>query len=609
MRGLVKRYVIGKPLKSTEITEQKLSKFKALAILSSDALSSVAYGPEQILLVLLTVSVAALSYSLPIAVGVLVLLFTLVYSYRQIIANYPHGGGAYVVAKENIGSNVGLIAGSSLLVDYILTVAVSISAGTDAITSAFPALHTYNVELAIVFVIMITLLNLRGVAESATILAYPVYLFVLSLFLLIGVGIYHALTGNIPAAQQMQLSTSTTSISVFILLKAFASGSSALTGVEAISNAIPNFKNPTQRNASKTLLWMGILLAILFSGIIWLSYTYHIVPNAQQTVVSQIAEASFGRNILYFIVQGMTALILILAANTGFSAFPMLAVNLSKDSYIPRMFQIRGDRLAYSNSIILLGLAAITLIVIFHGKTSSLIPLYATGVFIPFALAQISMVIKWYREKPKYKILKMCINTLGACISMTIAGTFFLTNFNRVWPIVVFIPLIVLFFKRIKWHYDHVGPQLRLNHLEELVQPETKNIMVMPVAGMTKVVGHSLQYVKSLHPENIIAVHVAFDKEEMKKFEQQWSIWQPDIRLVSLYSPYRSLIRPLGRFIDRVDKMTVAEGASLSVVIPQFIPKKGWQNILHNQSSILIRSFLLRKKNVILITVPFHLDK
>lgn len=608
MLGLIKRCLIGKPLKSTELMEQKLSKTKALPILSSDALSSVAYGPEQILIILLTVGVAALWYSLPIAIGVIILLITLIYSYHQIINSYPHGGGAYVVAKENLGSNTGLIAGSSLLVDYILTVAVSISAGTDAIISAFPALHAYNVELAIFFVIIITLLNLRGLTESATILAYPVYLFVLSMFILIGVGFYHVLAGDMPTYHQTALSTPTTSISLFILLKAFASGSSALTGVEAISNAIPNFKSPAQRNATKTLLWMGVLLGLLFSGIVWLAYAYQIVPNGQQTVVSQIAEASFGRGFIYFIIQGMTALILLLAANTGFSAFPMLAVNLSKDHYMPRMFQMRGDRLGYSNSIILLGAAAIALIIIFHGKTASLIPLYATGVFIPFALAQIGMVMKWYREKSKGATLKLLINLLGACISITIASTFFLTKFSHVWPIVVFIPLIVVFFKKIKVHYDNVGPQLKLD-LQFSEQPFNKNIMLIPVAGMTKVVENSIHYVQSLHPEKVIAVYVSFDKKEMKKFEEQWNKWQPTIRLVTIYSPYRSLIQPLGRFIDKVDKASLLKGYSLSVVIPQFIPKKGWQNILHNQSSILIRTFLLHKKNVVLITVPYHFDK
>lgn len=304
-------------------------------------------------------------------------------SYQQIIFAYPHGGGAYVVSKENLGVNSGLIAGGSLLVDYILTVAVSVSAGTDAITSAFPALHAHNVAIAIVFVIFITILNLRGVTESASILAYPVYLFVFALFILIAVGLFNILTGNVSPNLSAPLGTPVAGISLFILLRAFASGSSALTGVEAISNAIPNFKDPAPKNAAKTLLAMGSLLALLFSGIVFLAYYYGISPHAKVTVVSQIAEAVFGRNFMYYFIQGTTALILILAANTGYSAFPLLAVNLAKDKFIPRMFTIRGDRLGYSNGIIILGISSILLIMAFEGQTEHLIPLYAVGFLFP----------------------------------------------------------------------------------------------------------------------------------------------------------------------------------------------------------------------------------
>ncbi len=330
MVSSIKRFLIGRPLKSTELGEQKLNKTKALAILSSDALSSVAYGPEQILIALAGVGAIAYWYSIPIAVGVLVLLTALILSYRQIIFAYPHGGGAYVVSKENLGMNPGLIAGGSLLVDYILTVAVSVSAGTDAITSAFPSLHAHNVIIAVIFVILITILNLRGVTESASVLAYPVYLFVLALFILIGVGIYNILTGHVSPTLHAPIGTPVAGISLFLLLRAFASGSSALTGVEAISNAIPNFKDPAPNNAAKTLLAMGALLAVLFSGIVFLAYYYGVTPSKEVTVVSQIAEQTFGRNFMYYFIQGTTALILILAANTGYSAFPLLAVNLAK---------------------------------------------------------------------------------------------------------------------------------------------------------------------------------------------------------------------------------------------------------------------------------------
>ena len=604
----IKRFLIGRPLKSTALGEQKLSKTKALAILSSDALSSVAYGPEQILIVLVTLGTVAFWYSIPIAIGVLILLAALILSYRQIIFAYPHGGGAYVVSKENLGVNPGLVAGGSLLVDYILTVAVSVSAGTDAITSAFPTLHAHNVAIAIFFVLIITILNLRGLTESASILAYPVYLFVFALFILIGVGLFNVLTGKVSPDLHASLGTPVAGISLFILLKAFASGSSALTGVEAISNAIPNFKDPAPKNAAKTLMAMGTLLALLFSGIVFLAYYYGISPSAKVTVVSQIAEETFGRNLMYYFIQGTTALILVLAANTGYSAFPLLAVNLAKDKFIPRMFTIRGDRLGYSNGIIILGVSSIILIIAFKGKTEHLIPLYAVGVFIPFTLSQTGMMLKWIREKPRGWIVKLIINTTGALISFTVTIVFFLTKFTQVWPVLIFLPIIIFVFHRIRTHYDAVGDQLRITTCEPAV-PIEGNVIVVPVAGITHVVENSINYAKSLSPDQIIAVYVAFEREDEKKFEEKWKKWQPDVRLVTLHSHYRSIIQPLTKFVDTVEHKASESNYQVTVIIPQFIPKKGWHNILHNQSSLLIRAFLLYRRKVIITTVPYHLKK
>lgn len=604
----LKRFLIGRPLKSNELGEQKLNKTKALAILSSDALSSVAYGPEQILIVLITVSAAAFWYSVPIAIGVLILLLALILSYRQIIFAYPHGGGAYVVSKENLGKYPGLVAGGSLLVDYILTVAVSVSAGTDAITSAFPSLHEHTVIIAVLFVIFITILNLRGVTESASILAYPVYLFVLALFILIGAGLYNIITGNVSPELHTSIGTPVAGISLFLLLKAFASGSSALTGVEAISNAIPNFKNPAPNNAAKTLTSMGLLLALLFSGIVYLAYYYGIIPNLEVTVVSQIAEQTFGRNFMYFFIQGTTALILILAANTGYSAFPLLAVNLANDKFIPRMFTVRGDRLGYSNGIIMLGILSIILIIVFKGQTEHLIPLYAVGVFIPFTLSQTGMILKWIRQKPKGWVSKLIINAAGALISFIVTIMFFLTKFVQVWPVLVFLPLIIYAFHRIRKHYEAVADQLRTTTCEPAV-PIEGNIIILPVAGMTHVVENSLNYAKSLSAHQIIAVHIPFERKDEATFEEKWSKWQPDVRLVTLHSPYRSIIQPLTKFIDTVQRKASESNYQVTIVIPQFIPKKGWHNILHNQSSLLIRAHLLYRRNVIITTVPYHLKK
>ncbi|KOP68102.1 amino acid permease [Bacillus sp. FJAT-18019] len=604
----LKRLLIGRPLKSNELGEQKLNKKKALAILSSDALSSVAYGPEQILLVLITISGAALWYSIPIGIGVLVLLTALVLSYRQIIYAYPQGGGAYVVSKENLGILPGLIAGGSLLVDYILTVAVSVSAGTDALTSAFPALHEHKVAIAVTFVILLTILNLRGVTESATVLAYPVYLFVFALLLLIVVGIYNILTGHVSPELHAPIGTPVAGISLFLLLRAFASGSSALTGVEAISNAIPNFKDPAPKNAARTLMAMGILLAVLFSGIVFLAYYLGISPTAQETVVSQIANQTFGRNIMYFFIQGTTALILILAANTGYSAFPLLAVNLAKDKFIPRMFTARGDRLGYSNGILILGLLSILLIIAFHGQTEHLIPLYAVGVFIPFTLSQTGMMLKWIREKPAGWVPKLVINTIGALISLTVFLMFFMTKFMQVWPFFIFLPFMVYLFYSIKKHYDAVGEQLRITTCEPSVEIKG-NVVIVPVSGITHVVEHSLNYAKSLSADQIIAVYIPFERDELSRFEEKWKKWRPDVRLVTLHSPYRSIIHPLSKFIDTIQRKATESQYQVTVVIPQFIPKKSWQNLLHNQTSFMLRAYLLYRKDVIVTTVPYHLKK
>lgn len=609
MMSSVKRFLIGRPLKSEQLGEQKLNKTKALAILSSDALSSVAYGPEQILLVLVTISAAAFWYSIPIAAGVLVLLLALILSYRQIIFAYPHGGGAYVVSKENLGKYPGLVAGGSLLVDYILTVAVSVSAGTDAITSAFPSLHPYNVPIAILFVLLITTLNLRGVTESASFLAYPVYLFVLALFIMIGLGLFNVLSGRVPAELHTALGTPVAGVSLFLLLRAFSSGSSALTGVEAISNAIPNFKAPAPNNAAKTLAAMGILLALLFSGIVFLAYYYGIAPREKVTVVSDLAEHVFGRNFMYYFVQGTTALILVLAANTGYSAFPLLAVNLAKDKFIPRMFTVRGDRLGYSNGIVSLGVLSIILIIAFKGRTEHLIPLYAVGVFIPFTLSQTGMIVKWLRHKPEGWLPKLIINAVGALISFIVTMMFFLTKFTQVWPVLVFLPLIILFFYRIYKHYESVADQLRVTTCGEPPLAIEGNIMILPVAGITHVVENSLRYAKSLGAEQIIAVHVPFEREDDAIFEEKWKKFHPEVRLVTLYSPYRSIIHPLTKFIDTVQRKASESNYQVTVIVPQFIPKKGWHNILHNQSSLLIRAHLLYRRNVIITTVPYHLKK
>lgn len=606
MFTMIKRLLIGRPLRSNELEGQKLTKLKALAILSSDALSSVAYGPEQVLIVLATVGTLAFWYSIPITVGILILLAALILSYRQVIYSYPQGGGAYLVSKENLGVTPGLLAGGSLLVDYILTVAVSVSAGTDAITSAFQSLHPYSVQIAVFLVLIITILNLRGLTESANVLAYPVYLFVFALIVIIVVGLFKTVTGQIPQNLHPHIGTPVAGISLFLLLKAFSSGCSALTGVEAISNAIPNFRDPAPRNAARTLAMMGIILASLLAGISFLAYWLGIAPKETETVVSQMAHRTLGNGVLYYFVQATTALILVLAANTGFSAFPQLAFNLARDKFMPRMFTIRGDRLGYSNGIIFLGVASMILIVAFQGNTERLIPLYAVGVFIPFTLAQCGMIVKWVTQRPRGWTGKMSVNFVGAIITFSVLAILFITKFTQVWPVLIFLPIVMFIFRKVNRHYEAVGEQLRI---KGVFQEEIhSNVIIVPVAGITTVVERTINYAKSLS-DQVIAVYVAFDHEDEKRMEEKWKEWDCGVRLVTLHSSYRSIVQPLAKFLEIIQRKAKENKYQVMVLIPQFIPKKRWQNILHNQSALLIRMRLLWEKDVVVATMPYHFKK
>jgi amino acid transporter len=601
----LKRFLIGRPMKTNELAEEKLSKLKALAVLSSDALSSVAYGTEQILLVLITLGAAALWYSIPISFAVLALLTVLILSYRQTIFAYPSGGGAYIVAKDNLGVSAGLVAGGSLLVDYILTVAVSSSAGTDAITSAFPALHDYRVWIALLMIVVLTLLNLRGITESASILMIPVYLFVLAVFVLIIGGGYQWMTGNIHASASAY-GVAVPGITLFLLLKAFSSGCSALTGVEAVSNAIPNFRAPAERNAAKTLVMMGIILGSMFMGISLLAYAYGISPKAEETVVSQIASAAFGRGLIYYFIQTTTAIILFLAANTAFAAFPLLAFMLAKDRFMPNMFMVRGDRLGFSNGIIVLAALSALLIIISGGDTENLIPLYAIGVFVPFTLSQAGMMKRWITRRPSGWVLPFVINTIGMLTTLTICLIFLVTKFSQVWFIFLFLPTVIFAFRKINQHYQDLADELRLDIAIDKPEPKG-SVIVIPVAGITQVVRNSISYAKSL-TDDVVAVYVGFDDESIKKMEKKWEEWNPGVRLIVLRSHYRSVVRPLMRFIDTIE-WKKSETDHVTVLIPQFITKKWWHNLLHNQTSLLLRAYLFARQDVKIATVPYRLKK
>ncbi len=604
----LKRLFIGKPLKSAENDEHKLSRFAALALLSSDALSSIAYGTEQIVVVLVTLSAAAIWYSLPIAAFVIILLISLTLSYRQIIHAYPHGGGAYVVSSENLGRNAGLLAGGSLLVDYMLTVAVSVSAGAEAIISAIPALYGHQVAISIGIVILITLMNLRGLRESASFLMLPVYSFIAIITLLIVVGLFKIVTGAQPLNATALPGAVVPGISIALVLRAFSSGSSSLTGVEAISNAVPFFKKPRAKNAAGTLALMATILGFFFVGITFINYWYGIVPKEEVTVLSQIGKAVFGQNILYYLLQFATALILAVAANTGFSAFPVLAYNLAKDKFMPHMYMDRGDRLGYSNGILTLAAGSIVLLLIFQGSTERLIPLYSIGVFIPFALSQSGMVVKW-RKETKNWLPKSIANIVGAFISFAIIAILFIYRLGDIWPFFIIMPVLIYAFYRVNTHYKNVAEQLRLEDGAQLHEFDGNTVIVL-VGNVTKANVGALNYARSIG-DYVVAMHVSMDEnvEKEKEIQEEFKKHFPDVRLSIVHSSYRSLQNPILRYVDLVSKNATKHNYSTTVLVPQFVPNKRWQNILHNQTSLRLRIRLAWWENIIVATYSYHLKK
>lgn len=604
----LKRLLVGKPLKSAENDEHKLTRFAALALLSSDALSSIAYGTEQIVVVLVALSAAAIWYSLPIAAFVIILLISLTLSYRQIIHAYPHGGGAYVVSSENLGKNAGLISGGSLLIDYMLTVAVSVSAGAEAITSAVPALYGHQVAISVTIVLLLMMLNLRGLRESASFLLFPVYTFILVISLLIVVGLYNIVTGAVPLQATALPGAAVPGVSIALILRAFSSGSSSLTGVEAISNAVPFFKKPRAKNAAATLTMMALILGFFFVGITFINYWYGIVPEKEVTVLSQIGKAVFGHGILYYVLQFATALILAVAANTGFSAFPVLAYNLAKDKFMPHMYQDRGDRLGYSNGIITLALGSIVLLFIFHGSTERLIPLYSIGVFIPFALSQTGMVVKWKKEGKRW-LSKSIANITGAFISYAIIAILFVYRLGDIWPFFIIMPIVMFIFYKIHDHYKKVAEQLRLENDAKLHDYDGNTVLVL-VGNVTRVNIGALNYARSIG-DYVVAMHVSLDEdvEKEKEIEAEFKKHFPDVRFSIVHSSYRSIENPIIRYVDIVSKNAAKQNYTTTVLIPQFVPNRRWQNILHNQTSLRLRLRLSWRENIVVSTSSYHLKK
>lgn len=615
-----KEILLGKPLKSDQLASRKLSRLGALAMLSPDALSSVAYGPEQIVLVLMAVGGAAIWYSIPIAIGVAVLLASLVLSYRQIILTHPDGGGAYIVTSQNLGKRAGLIAGGSLLIDYMLTVAVSASSGAAAITSAFPQIFNARLPIAIGIVVLLMLLNLRGLRESAKMLIIPVYLFIFATILMVGYGIVNVLTGNLIFHATASIGVVVPGVSLALLLRSFSSGAASLTGVEAISNGVPYFREPRAKNAASTLMVMGIILGAFFGGIVFLNYWLGILPGGDMTVLSKVAKGVFGgENLFFYFYQFATALILVVAVNTGFSDFPMVSMTMARDRFMPHAYLARGERLSLSNGIITLAAGAIFLLIIFSGNIERLIPLYLIGVFIPFTLSQTSMLKFWFSRKSKtsHPFIKSIPNFLGAIISAAIVVIMFVFHIREIWPFFIILPLLIFIFFAIHKHYKTISNELKIRENDSAEQKFSGNQTVVLISEINRLSEGALNFAKTLGGE-VMALHVAMitnsdDEEREQDFQNEFAKIFPGVKLQIIDAPYRNLSSPILEFIEKFANSGRKENKTTTVLIPNFTPKKFWQNFLHGQSNLRIlyalENYLSSRNDILIANYNFKLRK
>ena len=603
----LKRLLLGQPIPSHLAHHERLSRITGLAVLSSDALSSVAYATDFVVATLLLAGTQALGYVIPISIVITTLLAIVAFSYRQTIFAYPTGGGAYRVSKENIGVHAGLIAAASLLVDYTLTVSVSISAGVLAVTSAFPQLDPYRVELCLGALAVLAMLNLRGIRESGRIFAVPTYFFVVCIFGLILAGLYRYLTGSIvPVDVPMPEHVGTKPLTTLLLLTAFANGCTAMTGVEAVSDGVPAFAKPEAKNAAATLVTMAVLAIAMFIGITVLAHAYAVIPSPSESGLSQLGRAILGRgNFLYYMVQAATTLILVLAANTAYADFPRLASIVSRDGFLPRQFMNQGDRLAFSNGIIALSAFAGVLIVAFRGITESLLPLYMIGVFISFTLSQTGMVLHWRKTREPGWKMSAFVNGFGALTTGIVLIIVAVTKtLEGAWVVLLLIPVIVTIFKATRRHYDHVASQLTLRGYEPL--PRKHNTVLIPIGGIQRAVVEALRYAETLS-DDVRAVYVDVDSAGTEAVRKSWETWGGRVQLIVLDSPFRSVMEPLLEYIEQVE----AERADdyVTVILPEFVPARWWQHLLHNQRALLIKGALLFRPNTVVTSVPFHLAK
>jgi amino acid transporter len=604
-----KRLLVGQRIPSHLAHRERFGVSTGLAILSSDALSSVAYATEEILRTLLIAGTASLWLVTPIGCVIAGLMLVIAFSYRQTITAYPNGGGAYRVAGENIGVVAGLVAAASLLLDYVLTVAVSIAAGVAALTSAFPEWHDRRVALSLGFLAILAVGNLRGIRESGRIFAAPTYIFLASMAALLVVGTVKAMAGGAaaaPLAAGALLSTDAAPLTIFLVLRAFANGCTALTGIEAISNGVPAFKPPEAAHAVVTLLLMIACAVTCFMGVTLLAHAYHVIPATEETVISQLNRAIFGgRGTIYFVIQAATTMILVLAANTAFADFPRLASLVARDKFLPRQFANLGDRLAFSNGIVVLSLLAGALLVAFRGDTHALIPLYMLGVFVSFTLSQAGMVLKARRERKRGWRLGVFVNGLGAVLTAIVLVVVCVTKFTEgAWIIVALIPLLVFHFLAIHRHYRRVAAQLSLDGAN--VPAKRHNVVIVPIGGVHRAVVEALEYARSLSGD-VRAVYVDVDPQATAEIRELWGLWGTGIRLEILASPFRSITEPLLEYIGLTDDECPDE--FITVLLPEFVPARWWHHLLHNQRALLIKGALLFRHNVVVTSVPYHLEE
>ena len=599
----VKRFFVGRPLPTRWLESERLSQVTGLAVLSSDALSSVAYATEAMLLILLAGGLAGPRHAPAISGFIVLLLVLVVLSYRQTVFAYPQGGGAYFVAKENLGTAFGLVAAAALLVDYTLTVTVSVSAGMDAVTSAFPAIGHHRVAMGLFAIAVIAVGNLRGIRESGIVFSIPTYFFITMFVLMLLVNVAHPF-GYWPEAEPASVSLAAP-VTAWLLLRAFASGCAALTGVEAVSDGVGAFAPPESKNAATTLLRMGLILAVFFAGSTFVAHKYGVVPVEGQTVISQLGHGAFGDGLLYFLLQFATALILFLAANTSFADFPRLASILGGDRYMPRQLANRGDRGAFSNGIIVLAVVAGTLLALFDGDTHALIPLYAVGVFLSFTLSQSGMVRRMLSRREAGWRSKVAVSGVGAAATGIVLVIELVTKFaGGAWITALLVALLVFGFYEIREHYTRFGRQLTIEEWQPIYP--RKHVVVVPVAGVSKSTQDALAYALSLS-SNVRAVAVSIEPDQAERLRESWDRWDSGVPLDVVRSPYRSIVRPLLEYIDRVAEEEQPDW--LTVVLPEVVPARWWHAFLHNQTVYMIKAALLFRKKVVVTTVRYHLEK